>query len=605
MLEQQLPIAKRPLEVTPAPVRIILAEEGASRLSAILPPLEELREIRLLSEKNFSLKQVSHDNHIRLRDDLKFQLDRLLEKEERFGSSPTYLTHVADIHEMLGEITDAQERLQAAARLSPNPLLRHRLGANFLTLGKTDDALALFSSMDLSTDVHANLRLAYLSARDDRIDDATTAVDNALLISPTDFGARLFRGALALAKGEASRAIQNFKFALEERPSVAAYTNLAISYVLVRRPDKAFSALKKAIALEPYNEHAVGLLADLAFLEKRNDLAIAPLERFVEFEQKSEAGWERLARALIESGQKRKGIAALKRQASVQESSHVFNNLGVAHARLGDRPKAMQYFRHAMEIANSEDQNAVLLPSRNLISVLCEAGDYLPARHVAQAILKRDPDCRLATDSVSSDIYALYVSALVRSGERKEAVRLSKRILKEVPNAVPGLRVWLAASLIAEFGMTPEKFEEALAIGRNAIEESVQLDRNDHRRLALHNNIAFLLLEMGRLPEAEKHLAQLSNYIHVDAYATATVGLLHFKRGHVERAHALYDEAMRLAISSIDRRRIAQKLNFELGSALLEKDPRQARRRLLMAAKDTEPIAQISEKARQMLLRLK
>lgn len=606
MLEHKLPIANSRLAVAPAQVRVILVEEGSNVLSAIMHPLEELREISMLARGNFSIKQVSDHNHARLCDRIRHDLTWLLEKEARFATSPTFQSHVADLHEMLGEIEAAQSRLAVAANLSSNPSLQHRMGANFIAMGMQDEALRLFGGMDLGTDVHANLRLAYLSTRNDRIDDAIVAVDRALGISPTDFGGRLFRGALALAKQEFPRAILNFKLALEERQSVAAYTNLAISYVLIQRPDRAFAALRKAIALEPYNEHAVGLLADLAFLEKRNNIAIKPLERLLEFEQKAEGNWARLARALLDSDQKRKAVDALKRQASVRESSAVFNNLGVAYDRLGEKRKAMQYFRHAMSVAPQGDSDAMLMPARNLISVLCQENEYPAARVAALKVIESDSKCSLTLNPVFSDIYAFYFAALVRTGERKEALRFSKKILKEVPDAVPGLRVWLAASLVAEYGMVPEKFEEALELGLQETGALSSLERDDIRRHMLHNNLAFLLIEMGRFDEAQQHLAKISRYFHVEPYATATLGLLNLKRGFIDKGQALYEEAMRLAPFARDRHRIAQKMNLELGYAMLERgDASQARRRLMMAARDNEPIPQISDRAKELLMTLK
>ena len=80
MLEQKLPIANSRLEVAPAQVRIILAEEGNDVLSAIMHPLEELREISMLTAGNFSIKQVSEHNHARLCDRIRHDLTRLLEK---------------------------------------------------------------------------------------------------------------------------------------------------------------------------------------------------------------------------------------------------------------------------------------------------------------------------------------------------------------------------------------------------------------------------------------------------------------------------------------------------------------------------------------------
>lgn len=68
MLEHKLPIANSRLAVAPAQVRVILVEEGSNVLSAIMHPLEELREISMLARGNFSIKQVSDHNHARLCD---------------------------------------------------------------------------------------------------------------------------------------------------------------------------------------------------------------------------------------------------------------------------------------------------------------------------------------------------------------------------------------------------------------------------------------------------------------------------------------------------------------------------------------------------------
>ena len=80
--------------------------------------------------------------------------------------------------------------------------------------------------------------------------------------------------------------------------------------------------------------------------------------------------------------------------------------------------------------------------------------------------------------------------------------------------------------------MVPEKFEEALGLGLLEMHTLTRLERNDNRRHMFHNNLAFLLIEMGRIDEAQQHLSKISRYIHVEPYATATLGLLNFKRGH-------------------------------------------------------------------------
>ena len=108
------------------------------------------------------------------------------------------------------------------------------------------------------------------------------------------------------------------------------------------------------------------------------------------------------------------------------------------------------------------------------------------------------------------------------------------------------------------------------------IDETAILDVD--RRTMLYNNVAFALTEAGRLDEAEKYLGQIASRLHKDPYPTATLGLVSFRRGHVDRAVLRYREAIGLAKSRQDKMRIRQKLNLELARHYMESNPTKARR---------------------------
>lgn len=602
MIPNQLPKPLRRLRITSEPVSVLLADEGASRLSIMLPPLEELKEIRDLSNKNYSLSEVAETKKSRYANEFLKELDKLLEKRGKFSNSATYFTRLANLAELAGEYQAEAQYLQEAALLSSHVSFQHRIGANLFAHGKVNEAEKLFQGLDIENDLHANLRLAYIAAERKRLDEAAQFVNHAIQIDPTDFGARLFEGALALVRGDLSWAILNFKIAAEEREISCVYSNLAIAYVMTHRIDKAFMALHKAIVLEPFSEHAIALLADLAFLEKRDIEAITSLENYLQFEQKSPSIWARLARALMETGNQVKALAALKRQASLEETSAVFNNLGVANARIGEKNKACEYFKYAIAKANELSPD-FFLATRNLLSVYSEMGRFADVLKIAQQVVKVSKD-EIIRNPVWSDIVAFLISSLIQEGNRNEASKIGKQIFDE-ENAAPNLKLWLATGLIADAALSSDKWADGFTLAKAALNLIPALNPKDRRIDAFKNNFAFLLLEMGQIKEAEALLSQLSRWMHVDIYPTATLGLLHLRKGHIEQGEALYHEAITLAKSPIERQRVAQKMHLELGRAFLLLDQQVARRHLLRAAKNGSPVREFADEAQKLLFTLK
>src|SRR5206468_4159786 len=76
------------------------------------------------------------------------------------------------------------------------------------------------------------------------------------------------------------------------------------------------------------------------------------------------------------------------------------------------------------------------------------------------------------------------------------------------------------------------------------------------REKSLLNNFAFAFIEAGQFEQAQRYLTELSNAIHKDPYPTATLGLLHMRRGHFERGESLYEEAIHIARSPLDKARL-------------------------------------------------
>jgi len=104
------------------------------------------------------------------------------------------------------------------------------------------------------------------------------------------------------------------------------------------------------------------------------------------------------------------------------------------------------------------------------------------------------------------------------------------------------------------------------------------------RKRILYNNVAFAYAEGGRLEIAEQYLGRIADRIHRDPYPTATLGLIDFKKGNIKRGSERYEEAISVAVSRPDKRRIRQKYYLELGKYLIESDHSKALRLLRRAA---------------------
>ena len=128
--------------------------------------------------------------------------------------------------------------------------------------------------------------------------------------------------------------------------------------------------------------------------------------------------------------------------------------------------------------------------------------------------------------------------------------------------------------------------------------------RDDSRKILLANNLVFAYAEAGRLEDAQRYLGYLSKAIHEEAYPTATLGLIHMRKGQTERGEQLYEEAIRLAKTALDKNRIRQKFNLERGLIWINKDASRARRFIQRAIDEKEGAPQLIEIGKNLLQRL-
>ncbi|WP_123069264.1 tetratricopeptide repeat protein [Massilia aurea] len=581
MFIDKIPGEQANLAIEGANVEIIVLEDDDNPLAFVLPPTEDLAEIAALGSKNFSIKEYSN-THIE-KNSTTFEKDfrKLQSKAWKFQDSPVYFSRLASLAAIRKDFQLESEYLNEASRLSDEKFYLQKRGENLICLGKLNEARDLFKKMHSAGDYYSSLRLASFEISNNNFAEAFELVEQAVQIDPADYNGRLFQGALRIINGQAQNAIVSFKIALEDRPtSSVAYSNLAIAYALLKQDDKAVSALKRAVALNPLNSNALTILADLAFKHNINSDAIPSLRYFVEFEQKSHAIWSRLARALLEVGAYDESLSALKRQASLGDSSEAWNNIGVAYFRKKDNARSISAFGHAMKLEVQEKGKEFFLAARNAAIVLAKERPPKDVIGFIESILVLDEKYIVSRDPVLSDLISTYLHLLTRANRVEQAKYLGEQLI-ERENVSQPLRVFAATGLLSLYAFREEAKTLGLELANRTLSWIDQIDE-EYKPLKerLINNIAFIFANNGMLKSAEAYLSKISYLIHHDPYPTAVLGLIHFKKGNVERGVKLYEDAIHLASDKVDKSRIRQKFYIEMAEIFREDEPARALRYL-------------------------
>ena len=589
MLTPELPKKQEELIVLPQDIQVVLLEDNSESLSLILPPIEELQEIEMLKSEQVSVRDKSFATETSLALGYKQELGRLKLKLARFSKSPTFLNRIANLAAAAGDRDEEAEFLMLANKLHADAFFAHKIGDNLVARNLGSQAKRHFAGLNLENDVYANLRLAYFHVHENELIRAAECVARAVEIDPLSFSARLFEGGLRLARRDFEGAIHSFRVAASERPSSSIlYGNMAVAYVALGRVEKAFTALKRSVALDPLNANALFLLSDLAFKLRRDDEAIPSLRYFVMLEQKQAGAWARLARACMQIGSPHEAIAALKRQAALGASSAIWNNLGVAYVRIDDRTRALQAFKHAMQF-DVRDRD-FFLAARNLAQMIVGTAPIDELLDFIESVISFDTELLCRQDPVLSAVYVFYIHALIRQGNDRRIVSTCESILS-ASNVAEPLVIWVLTSLIGRYALSDATIGKALElINQHRILIERMKNGEFFGRTMLLNNVAFALGESGRTDEAERYMNWIAGTVHHEAYPTATFGLIQLNKGYLERGLELYEEAARLASQDSDRVRIRQKLNLELGRYWLLSDRLKARVFLerVLKAKDGE-----------------
>ena len=606
MLSRNLPATQKSLVVPPEPLEVVLAAEGDSMLAVAVPPLDELAEIDALRASNVSVSAGLSESLRRRAVAFGDELDRALGQFDQFSNSPTFLSRLATLADAAGDRTRAIDYIERARLLTSDSFFAHKHVDYLAGLGRHDDAERVINSLDVENDVFATLKLAACHVLRGDHSAARALVNRAAATEPDDFAVRLFDGGLRLLSNEYRQAIHSFRVAADNRPtSAVVFSNIAVAYLKLGKPKQAMQSLKRAVALSPLNVKAISLLADVAFQLRCDSDAIPSLRYVLQFEQLEPSAWARLARACFQIGDFDATLEALKREASVRESTGAFNNLGVTHARRGDSTRALQWFRRALEVSGDRRDRSYFLAARNVAQALSAGGAYREVLTFCARTLDGDTNNLCLSDDTLSDLYVFKMIALRMTDQLDLATATAESLVVEQRTAT-ALRVWTLNSLIGFAALSEPTAPRTLALVKMWSEWVLALPPTyAGRRSMAINNIAFALAEAGDLVGAERFVALISSLVGREPYPTATLGLLSMRKGHFERGVRQYRDAIALAASYNDKARIRQKLALETARHEIGANPQKALElfQSVVATKDGEPA--LVAQARRELLRLR
>lgn len=577
MLDHKSHLKAREVNVAPANIDIAVSESPHCSVVLVLPSATELKQLKTTTKPTFSVRQLSKMPPGNLGIAHEQAFTSLINKFERYKDSVTYLTQLAGFGSLTGRVQEAIGHLRVAVKINSEPFLAHELGAALIDNQQPDEAMEVFEKCDLAKDVRANLRVAHLCARKNRIDMAWKYVQQALAIDNVDFASRMFEGAIHLWRQDWEKAIRAFRIAAEENTnSSPLYVNLAAAYWGVGEEDKAIKTLRKACAIDPMNENAVLFLTDTMLIKGAPEGCIEPLHRLVEYEQTNFIIWAQLARAHYECAKKKgndhhelmRALDALKKQATLHEDSGVWNNMGVVYSAMYDRPKAKRFYAQAWLTAQKRGEPQDL-PLSNLLGVMVELKEYDDVFRLSGEYLKT----RSQKGKASSDtcrIFLFHIVSMEALGRRGPAVAAAERFLEEGV-ADDEVKIELLTHLFY-FRTVIEPDRAALEKYIPVILEDLERKRDlpKEMRLRALNNVVFALLQYEQIEFASSLLGELSQWAHKDPYVTATLGLFHAKQGHLERAEGYYLEAISLITNKETKARFRQRMYIELGKSHLK-----------------------------------
>jgi serine/threonine protein kinase/Flp pilus assembly protein TadD len=433
--------------------------EGASRVSL---DLVDANTHRLLRAANFSVKGA---DAFALQDQV---IDKTLQMLE------------IEMHKGVGEA--------AHGTTNPEAFRLYTRGVGFLeneTVPEDVDSAIVQFQQALTLDpgyaeASARLGLAHfekyrLSKDQSLVDEARSACERALALSPRSPQGNVCLGVIHKGTGQYQAAVSDFQMAIEaDLNDDEAYRGLASAFIELGRMQDAEDTYKKAISIHPQYASGYGQLAHLYRRQGRYVLAIAELKKAIELAPDDARQWFSLGGDYYYGGDYDRSIDALQKAITIRPSYQAYSNLGQSYLALRRFPEAIASLEQAVAMGSHTVQTFGNLGRAYYF--------YPPKRDFARSPLEKAlqiAEADLKVNPKDADAHTLAAEYLAMLGKRADALQHLNKALQFRPNDAETL--YFAGIVHALLGNKTEAIswlQEAIQHGysRAEIDSAPELD---------------------------------------------------------------------------------------------------------------------------------
>ena len=581
-------IDQKDVLIEPRNVEIDVSTEGGEQ-TIVVPPISKLRKLHghTISHWSTTFRRLEvSDADI---DAAKREFHCLFKDYDEFRVSGAFLNRLASLAALIGDHDSANKFHSEAVAVSDIPELFYRFADHELTeLSNFDSAVSKLEKLEAQGFVRDSLRLAECDLAAEKVDRASARIKDVLQTEPDDWRANLIGGVLALVDGKYPIAIRMLRTSLESRPnspSIAA--NLAIAHYFQGNTRQTIKSIRRAIGLDPWNEKFLVFLADVV-LEEQDHLysdrematALRLLSQFLHKNPESVMVAARTTKLALDTGNPKPTIRVLENTVRRSRTAETLNNLAVLLWASGDRRRALTNLLTAAEVVLKGGpevaEDVSFLVAGNLVHLLNETGDARKAEQISLKLLDAVDQTRITAERDLSKIYFGYILSLAFQRKYPAMLDLVTKLIDR-GDLYPTFKVNLATSLTCYHAIVTGDFEKAAKYALTAYEALSEVDRPTTQMVSIvTNNLTYSLIETNDLDSAQSLLKKLRT-LEPDSYlVSATSGLYHIRRGHLEKGEEKYRLAMTQTRNEDLSRLLKKKLQLELAKATLKVDKKRA-----------------------------
>jgi tetratricopeptide (TPR) repeat protein len=545
-------------------------ESNQDAIKARVEAYRQMNQFQLATDESKKLKDQGPDAIIREAQllvlaehygEAESQLKALIEKDNNQENAVRILVQMyIDTHRE----TDARKMLESLSTAQPKNRLYRGLQLNLLEgdAATKDKKMLEFLKEEPDT-LTRELSVADFYASREKYTDAMTHLDLAEQKAPKDAGVidrqlrvamaakdwdrsnkyvlrdaelnldgtegKIAQGRLALAKKELDKAIELMRAGLTIYPSFSmGWTYLAEAYLVKGNRVDAKSALLKALEIDPTNAFANRGMADISMREGDNAGSRKYLDAASKL-LKNEPWVKRTQEILKEKENPQEGISVRENQR--KENPKDLENLVLLSRLYGD-PKIKQFdkatetYREALKVSNND-----LVLARELAMFLGREDVNRPSE--GEALL-----AELLRNEQKNPQRALISVALGQFCESQKQLATADRHFRFAVEIDPSKEILDA---VAQFSARTNRYKEAVEYYNRLL----QVAKDDPKTVqTTKSRICALLLAMGDLEEAKKHVDEYVRLYPDDSEGIIYEGAYHRIGGDIQKAKQAFDRQL-------------------------------------------------------------